>query len=302
MARRRSGRDVHGVLLLDKPPGRSSNQALQDVRRLFNAKKAGHTGNLDPLATGMLPICFGEATKTAGFMLDSEKTYLATAQLGVATETGDIEGEITEEQAVPELDSGSIEAAMSDFRGSIDQLPPMYSALKHQGQPLYKLAREGKSVERKKRTVIIHELDLERWEPPMLMFRVRCSKGTYVRTLAEDLAKALGTCSHLRALRRISVAPFEGRSMNTIELLREAVDKGSADALLLPIDAGLPDWPRIDLTEGQAIRFRHGNPVTLNTGQTAMVRVYQESAEILGLGELLEDGTLHPRRVFLLSE
>ena len=178
MGRRRKGRDVHGVLLFDKPAGFSSNQAVQKVRWLFQARKAGHTGTLDPFATGMLPICLGEASKTAAFMLDADKTYEAVACIGTATETGDIEGEVVREDAVPDLDAAAIEAAMQKFRGPIEQVPPMYSALKHQGQPLYKLAREGKEVQRDARPVTIHELELLSWESPELVFRVCCSKGT----------------------------------------------------------------------------------------------------------------------------
>src|SRR5210317_1676557 len=188
MSRRKHGLDIHGVILLDKPAGISSNRALQKVREMFKARKAGHTGSLDPFATGMLPICLGEASKTAGYMLDASKTYVAEAVLGIATTTGDIEGEVSGHQQVPDTGPAAIEAALERFRGTIEQVPPMYSALKHEGQPLYKLAREGREVERQPRAVTIHSLELLSWEPPDLVFRARCSKGTYVRTLAEDLA------------------------------------------------------------------------------------------------------------------
>lgn len=294
MGRRRKGRDVHGVLLLDKPPGMSSNQAVQKIRWLYSARKAGHTGTLDPFATGLLPICLGEASKTAAFMLDASKTYEARARLGIATETGDIEGAVTREGDIPALDSGAIEAAMDAFRGAIEQVPPMYSALKHQGQPLYKLAREGKEVERPPRRVTIHRLELLSWSAPDLEFRVNCSKGTYVRTLAEDLATALGTCAHLRALRRTASGLFDG-GMLSLEAVEAAVEQGRADDLLLPPDAGLADWPRIDLEDAAAIRFSHGNPVDAGSAEPGMVRVYGPANHLLGLGEITGRG-LKPRR------
>ena len=226
MSRRRKGRDIHGVILLDKPAGYSSSQAVLKVRWLFQARKAGHTGSLDPFATGMLPICLGEASKTAGFMLDASKTYIAAAFLGKATTTGDIEGETSREMKVPDLDNAQINAVLNEFLGEIEQVPPMYSALKHQGQPLYKLARAGQEVARKARPVTIHSLELLNWAPPILEFRVHCSKGTYVRTLAEDIAEKLGSCAHLRSLRRLDVEPFREKDMITLEeLLARAEDQ-----------------------------------------------------------------------------
>jgi tRNA pseudouridine55 synthase len=227
MGRRGKGRNVHGILLLDKPAGYSSNQAVQKVRWLYQARKAGHTGSLDPFATGMLPICLGEASKTAGFMLGASKTYLATACLGQATATGDIEGDVIEELPVPDLTAADIEQAFSSFRGGIEQIPPMYSALKLGGQPLYKLAREGKVVDREPRKVIIHSLELLGWEAPLLEFRVHCSKGTYVRTLAEDIARAVGSCAHLKALRRIEVEPFKEKGMISLQAVEQAVEEGT---------------------------------------------------------------------------
>ena len=297
MGRRRKGRDVHGVVLLDKPAGRSSNQVLQKVRWLFQAKKAGHTGNLDPFATGMLPICLGEASKTAAFMLDASKTYLATARLGEATETGDIEGEVCDTAPVPGLDATEAERVLKSFEGEIEQLPPMYSALKHEGQPLYKLAREGKVVERKRRRVVIHALELVSWEPPGLVFRVHCSKGTYVRTLAEDLAKAMGTVAHLRALRREIVEPFDADAMVSLEKLEALKEQGGLDEILLPVDCGLASWPRVDLDEAAASRFSHGNPVPLEVGVEGNARVYGPENHLLGLGGATRDGLLKPTRV-----
>lgn len=301
MGRTPSGQAIHGILLLDKPLGRSSNHALQDAKRLFSARKAGHTGNLDPFATGMLPLCFGEATKTAGFMLDADKTYRATARLGIQTSTGDIEGDRIRDEAVPDIGREAIEAVMAAFVGEIDQIPPMHSALKHEGQPLYKLAREGREIERKPRQVTIHELALEDWESPRFTFRVRCSKGTYVRTLAEDLAKALGSCAHLETLRRLSVSPFAESDMVTMDDLTRARDDGTHEDLLLPIDAALVHWPRVEITEGQAARFTHGNPIIVDGLEPGMVRVYRQDGPILGIGEAMADNQTHPRRLFLLN-
>jgi tRNA pseudouridine55 synthase len=295
------GHNIHGVILLDKPAGRSSNQALQDVKRLFSARKAGHTGSLDPFATGMLPICLGEATKTAGFMLDADKAYRATARLGTATATGDTEGEVVTEEAVPELSEADIETVLADFEGVIEQVPPMYSALKHEGKPLYRLAREGREVERDAREVTIHSLVLESWQPPRLIFRVECSKGTYVRTLAEDLAKALGSCAHLESLRRLSVTPFDPDAMVTLEVLEAAGVAGRQLDYLLPTDAGLEHWPKAEITEGQAARFRHGNPVIVDDQQPGMVRVYEQGGRILGIGETRTDNQTYPKRIFLLD-
>lgn len=298
--RGQKGQDVHGVFLLDKPAGRTSNQALQDVKRLFSARKAGHTGSLDPFATGMLPICLGEATKTAGFMLDADKSYIATARFGTATSTGDTEGEVLREEAVPDLSEADIQSVLADFEGVIEQVPPMYSALKHEGKPLYQLAREGREVAREARKVTIHSLVLESWNSPRLTFRVQCSKGTYVRTLGEDLAKALGSCAHLESLRRLSVTPFDPDAMVTLDALVEARDSGRHMDLLLPIDAGLGHWPRAEITEGQAARFCHGNAVIVDGQQPGMVRVYQQDGGILGIGETRDDNQTYPKRLFLL--
>jgi tRNA pseudouridine55 synthase len=299
MARRRKGRDVHGILLLDKPAGMSSNQAVQRVRWLLQARKAGHTGTLDPFATGLLPICLGEASKTAAFMLDADKTYEARARLGVATDTGDIEGTLVREAPVPDLDAAAIDAALAGFLGSQEQVPPMYSALKHQGQPLYKLAREGKQVEREPRLVTIHELECLAWKPPDLAFRVRCSKGTYVRTLAEDIAAALGSCAHLRALRRTASGAFSG-GMVTLGELEEKAAVGAAESLLLPPEAGLLHWPALELDAASAQRFSNGNPVCAEISGTGPARVYGPAGKLLGLGELDAAKLLKPKRIFNL--
>jgi tRNA pseudouridine55 synthase len=299
MARRRKGRDVHGVLLLDKPAGLSSNQALQSVRKMFRARKAGHTGSLDPFATGMLPICMGEASKTAGFMLDAAKTYQATAVLGHSTDTGDIEGDLVERCPIPALNPAEIDRAMNEFRGRIEQVPPMYSALKHEGQRLYKLARMGKTVQRPARVVTVHRLELLSWDSPSMVFEVHCSKGTYVRTLAEDLARAMGSCGHLTALRRLAVEPFGGQAMVTLDELAQAVESGREDEWLLPVDAGLSAWPRVEIDAARTQRFSHGNPVAVAGRAPGPVRVYTADGWLLGLGELGADGILRPRRVFV---
>jgi len=299
MARRRKGRDIHGVLLLDKPAGWSSNQAVQKVRWLFQARKAGHTGTLDPFATGMLPICLGEASKTAAYMLDANKTYEACARLGEATTTGDIEGEVTCTAAVPELDATALDAVFARFTGVIRQVPPMYSAIKHDGQPLYRLARAGREVERAAREVTIFRLELLAWQAPDLAFRVECSKGTYIRTLAEDLAEALGSCAHLRTLRRTASGAFEN-GMVTLEELENRVHDGAAESLLLPPDAGLADWPVVTLDAAAANRFSHGNPVPVPIDSPTRARVYTEEGMLLGLGEVTAEKTLKPKRIMNL--
>ncbi len=302
MNRRARGKDIHGIVLLDKPAGISSNRALQKVRGIFQARKAGHTGSLDPFATGMLPICLGEASKTAAYMLAARKYYRAGARLGVATASGDSEGEITRTTPVPDLDAAAIEAALAQFRGTIEQVPPMYSALKHRGKPLYTYARQGVEIERAPREITIEELRFIDWQPPRLTFEVRCSKGTYVRTLAEDIAAALDTCAHLVSLRRIYTEPFTTQPMTTLERLQQAREQGSLARYLLAVDAGLPDWQRLELDPEQQDRFCHGNSIAdAAPGPGAgNVRVYARDGGLLGLAALEQDGTLHPRRVFNL--
>ena len=300
MSRRRKGRDIHGIILLDKPVGYSSNQAVQKVRWLFQARKAGHTGSLDPFATGMLPICLGEASKTAGFMLDASKNYIAAAFLGKATATGDIEGQISREMKVPDLNDEQINAVLNEFLGEIEQIPPMYSALKHQGQPLYKLARAGQEVARKARLVTIHSLELLNWAPPILEFRVHCSKGTYIRTLAEDIAEKLGSCAHLQSLRRLDVEPFREKDMITLEELLARTEAETLDDCLLPVDAGLTDWPSVTLDEVSMDRFCHGNPVDQAAGTAGLVRVYGPEKNLLGIGEIFPENQLKPKRIMHL--
>ncbi|HLW73782.1 MAG TPA: tRNA pseudouridine(55) synthase TruB [Gammaproteobacteria bacterium] len=294
-------RDVHGVLLLDKPVGLTSNDALQRVKRLFAANKAGHTGSLDPLASGMLPVCFGEATKVSGFLLDADKYYVVTCRLGERTATADAEGEVVETKPVPALDEATLSRALAKFRGEILQVPPMYSALRHQGQRLYDLAREGVEVPREPRPVTIHELILKGWSTDSLTLEVRCSKGTYIRTLVEDVAAALGTCGHVTILRRLAVGPFtlEAAMVSLAEL--EALGTGATlDRLLLPVDSALRHWPEARLSGDAAWYFTKGQPVFVAGAPTAgQLRVYADD-RFLGVGEIQSDGRLAPRRLMNL--
>lgn len=298
MTGRRAYRDLDGILLLDKRPGVSSNKALQEVRHLFQAAKAGHTGALDPMATGLLPLCFGEATKYAGHLLDADKTYLATALLGSRTDTGDADGEIVETQPVPDFDAEALAAALASLTGDIQQIPPMYSALKRDGQPLYKIARAGGEVERAPRPVTIHRFALRaRPAADRLDLEVHCSKGTYVRTLIEDLARALGTLGHLTALRRTAVGGFEGRDLYTLEDLQQRAAGGltALDACLLAPDAALGSWPRVDLDAAQAAKLQRGQAVPTG-GPDSEVRIYGPGDRFLGVGRLAA-GLLTPRRL-----
>ncbi len=255
-------RDVTGILLFDKPLGLSSNQALQKVRRLFRARKAGHTGSLDPLATGLLPVCFGEATKIAGYLLGARKAYTAQCKLGVTTTTGDAEGEIIAARAVPVLDDTVIESALAKFRGRIVQIPPAYSAIKQGGVPLYKRVRQGENVEVPPREVDVYAFDCHGRDGDMLTLHVECGSGTYVRSLARDLGEALGCGAHLTALRREWVEPFRQPAMHTLaELEQAAVDESVLDSLLLPLEAGLQGMPRVALTTDEARRLHHGQAV-----------------------------------------
>jgi len=303
MGRRKHGANIHGIVLLDKPVGISSNRAVQRVRGIFQARKAGHTGSLDPFATGMLPICLGEASKTAAFMLEAGKCYRATALLGVATSTGDVEGEVIQTCPVADIGSEGLVRILQQFVGDIKQVPPMYSALKHEGKPLYEYARAGIDIKRSSRSVTIHDLELVDWQSPRLTFDVHCSKGTYIRTLAEDIARALGSCAHLVELRRTVVEPFGDFPMVTLATLQEAKDSGGGlSAMLLPIDVGLASWPRVDLDSVKRDKFRHGQQLQVPDGgsDTGKVRVYGPDGDVLGLAEITPGGELKPSRVFNL--
>ncbi len=297
----RERRPVDGILLLDKPLGLSSNAALQNVKRLFQARKAGHTGSLDPLASGMLPICLGEATKFSGLLLNADKSYQFTCRLGVTTATGDAEGEVVRTRPVRALEPATIAAVLARFQGEIQQIPPMYSALKQQGRRLYTLARQGVVVEREPRTVTIHALRLLAIEAASLTCELTCSKGTYVRTLAEDVGEALGCGAHIAALRRTGVAPYDATQMVTWEDLQERAQQGFAalDAVLLPVDTALADWPAVAVT-GDAVHYlADGQPVWLPKAPSrGWVRLYAEPEQrFLGIGEILDDGRVAPRRL-----
>jgi len=304
--RRRKGRAISGVLLLDKPAGITSNKALQEVKHLFRAAKAGHTGSLDPLATGMLPICMGEATKISAFLLDADKRYRVSCRLGITTTTADADGEIVQTRDCSHITLKQIEKWIPDFSGTISQIPPMYSAVKHQGQRLYELAREGIEVERKPRTVQIYELLLHSLNEGMLELEVACSKGTYVRTLVEDLGEALGCGAHVVQLRRLSVGPFDG-DMVTIDELRAAVDSSDTegfaalDAYLLPIDSAIAHWPDVHLDPDAAFYMMQGQPILVPHAPTeGWVRIYDKS-HFLGVGEIQDDGRVAPRRMIQAS-
>ena len=289
---------VDGVLLIDKPVGLSSNDALTKVKRIVNAKKAGHTGTLDPFATGLLPLCFGEATKFSQDLLEADKTYDAVVHLGITTTTGDTEGEAVETRPV-DVTVEQIEAALACFRGPIMQIPPMYSALKRDGKALYEYAREGIVLEREARPVTIHKLDMLAYDAPMLTIRVTCSKGTYVRVLGEDIGAELGCGAHLNALRRIQVGNLTVDGMVTLEQL-QAHDNPLS--LLAPVDALLSSFPRVELTAGLAARFLNGQRLALNREPVTLpetpgrVRVYHDD-KLLGTAILQDYGVLAPERL-----
>ena len=300
---RRAKSAVHGVLLLNKPSGMTSNRALQIAKRLFNAKKAGHTGSLDPAATGMLPLCFGEATKICAYLLDADKTYRVVAKLGSATDTGDAEGSVTESAAVPDLTEAEWRTLLQGFLGASEQVPPMYSALKQGGKRLYELARRGEVVDRDARPITIHEIALLEIRGRRLVFRVRCSKGTYVRTLVEDIARRAGTVAHTAHLHRESVRPFDAAAMvdlAVLERLAEA-DRAALQAALLPVDAGLQAWPQVLLSAEETDAFMMGQRVAKASGILGLVRVYGAQSRFLGIGDIGEDGRVAPRRVFRLD-
>ncbi|MBU2885346.1 tRNA pseudouridine(55) synthase TruB [Gilvimarinus agarilyticus] len=307
MARKRKGRAIDGVLLLDKPLGVSSNHALQHAKRLFFAAKAGHTGSLDPLATGVLPICFGESTKFSQFLLDADKNYRATFVLGEKTTTGDAEGEVLESVDASALTKPKVASAMTQFLGEIDQVPPMYSALKKDGQPLYKLARKGVEVEREARQVEILEYDLLAFRPGVraeVDVEVHCTKGTYIRSMAEDLGEVLGVGGHVSALRRTFTGGFDETQCISLESLSEERGEGRAETLdhhLLPVDAPIDHLASVELGADGSHFFRMGNPVmdakVYRAGEEGdMVRVFCESGQFLGVATI-EEGRVAPKRL-----
>ena len=298
--RRRHGRDLSGIILLDKPVGLGSTQVLQRVKNLFQARKGGHTGSLDRLASGLLPLCFGEATKISGFLLNADKRYRSTFRLGVVTNTGDAEGEVIERHDPPQLDERKILRVLAEFTGPIEQVPPMHSAIKHQGQRLYKLAHQGLTVERQPRSVTIYRLELLGFGDGRLQVEVDCSKGTYIRTLAEDIGKRLGCGGSVETLHRFGAGPFEAKDMVSLRELEERAERGLAalDELLLPIEAAVAHWPGISLPDAVAFYLRRGQPVLVPHAPTeGWVRIFAGGDRFVGIGEVLDDGRVAPRRL-----
>ncbi|MBN2605750.1 MAG: tRNA pseudouridine(55) synthase TruB [Thiotrichales bacterium] len=289
---------VDGIVLIDKPEGMTSNDLLQKVRRIYQAKKAGHTGALDPFATGLLPICFGEATKISGLLLDSDKRYQATLKLGVATDTGDKDGEEAQEEAIPELSQEKIETVLHSFIGEVAQVPPMYSALKHKGKPLYEYARQGIEIDRPARNIQVLEIKLLGFEADEIRFEVFCSKGTYVRTLGEDIAKALGTVGHLTALRRLQTGSLTADDMHTMEVASE-----TPQDYLKALDLPLEHLQAMHLNEQDTQTIQHGGKLAVEKPQTDLVRFYDDKGRFFGVGEWqYEKNLLKPKRLFNLAD
>lgn len=299
MSRKRiKGRPVNGVVLLDKPLEMSSNHALQIVKRLFDAQKAGHTGSLDPLATGMLPVCLGEATKISAFLLDADKLYRFKCKLGSCTTTADAEGEVIESRPFEHIVKKDIERLLPDFTGDIEQVPPMYSALKKDGKRLYDLARQGIEVEREARPVTIHDLSLLSFKDGEVELEAHCSKGTYIRTLAEDIGEALGCGAYVSELRRLAVGPYDG-DMVSLEQLQALSEQGqeALDASLLPIDSGIANWPEVHLDPDSAYYIKLGQPVQVPRAPSdGWVRIYDDE-QFLGVGIIQDDGRIAPKRM-----
>lgn len=294
-------RDINGILLLDKPAGYTSNQALQAVKRLLQARKAGHTGSLDPLATGLLPLCLGEATKVSQFLLEADKRYWVSIRLGQTTTTYDAEGEVLATHPV-NLTRPAMEAVLRRFQGDIQQIPPMYSAVKQAGQPLYKLAREGVEVVRAPRHVRIHTLTLERWLDDRLELTVDCSKGTYIRSLAHDLGQALGCGGHVTALRRLATGGFSLEDAVSLDTFQNLPEAGRL-ARLRPLDEALTHLPAVNLSLNAAYYLCQGQVVTAPHGvATGLVRLYEAGSRFLGLGEVQGDGRVAPKRLLRLPE
>jgi len=291
-------------LLLDKPTGETSNRSLQRAKRLFDAAKAGHTGSLDPLASGLLPLCFGEATKVSAFLLNADKAYRCEAKLGEVTNTGDADGEVIRTREVPRLDRQQVENLLKEFVGEQDQVPPMFSAIKQNGKALYELAREGIEVERKARTITIYSLELLEFAEDRLVFDVHCSKGTYVRTLVEDIGEKIGCGAHVTALRRTRVAQFkldDTLTLDDLALIRDQLGVGGLDAKLVPMEEALTEWPQVTLSDDAAFYLRQGQPVLIPKAPTdGMVRLFESNGTFIGMGQVLDDGRIAPKR--LLSQ
>ncbi|HTK96424.1 MAG TPA: tRNA pseudouridine(55) synthase TruB [Pseudomonadales bacterium] len=306
MVRRQRGRDVSGMIVVDKPGGASSNDAVQRAKQLYRAQKVGHTGSLDPLATGVLPLCFGEATKFSQFLLDSDKKYWARIKLGVRTDSGDADGQVLETCPVVGIDEAAVRKVLERFRGEVEQIPSMFSAIKHQGQPLYKLARRGIEVERKSRRVTIYSNELVAFDGDQFELEIHCSKGTYVRTIAEEIGDALGCGAHVCALRRRKAGPYDESEMLSFAELERVRDEGgfeALDALLLPVESAVRDWPVVSLNDATAFYIRQGQPVIVphapTSGRVQLVEQSTDSSKqmFIGVGEILDDGRVAPRRL-----
>lgn len=304
MARKKRGRALNGVFLLNKPQGQTSNAVLQQVKRLYGAQKAGHTGILDPMASGVLPICLGEATKFSQYLLDSDKAYRATIRFGEKTNTADAEGEIVEKKDASAITADAVRSVLPSLTGHVRQVPPMFSALKRDGQPLYKLARQGIEVERKARDICIHTLQLESFRAGDYIeadISVLCSKGTYIRTLAEDIAAALGSLGHLTALQRTKSGAFELASCMDLSILegyRSIDDESAMDALLLPSDIAVNHFPMVEVSLETGYYVRRGQSVFIaNSPINGLVRIKEEGGIFLGVGEVIDDGRIQPRRL-----
>ena len=314
MARRRKGRAVDGILLLDKPLDISSNDALQKVKRAYFAQKAGHTGALDPLATGMLPVCLGEATKFSQFLLDADKVYEVTAKLGIRTTTSDADGEVVERKPVS-VNSEQLQQACDSFKGQTKQIPSMFSALKHQGKPLYYYARQGIEIEREARDITIFRLDIDRFEDDEVDMTVHCSKGTYIRSLVDDLGQLLGCGAYVTRLHRVQVADYPRDKMVTLETLNALLDKAREDQvepktildpLLLPMDTAVEPLTPVELDEVSTGYFKNGNPVhcakSITITEGTQVRVYDADKDFLGVGQIDDDGKVAPKRLVVKAQ
>lgn len=298
---RSKGRVIDGILLLDKPKGMTSNAALQAVKRLYDARKAGHTGSLDPLASGMLPICLGEATKFSQFLLEADKQYQVIAKLGIRTTTGDGEGDIIAQRPVPMFSQEQIDSLLKKFTGKVHQIPSMYSAIKQNGQPLYKLARQGIEVARESREIYIHNLTYLSYQEDELAIEVHCSKGTYIRTLVEDMGEALGCGAYVQELRRIGVGGYIATQMLTLpdlQMLAEQQNMMAMDTYLLPVDSAIQTWPELALSAAAIYYLKRGQPVISPYAPTSgWVRLRYQNGDFLGVGEILDDGRVAPRRL-----
>ena len=301
MARRKKGRDIHGIVLLDKRQGISSNKALQEVKRLYNANKAGHTGSLDPLATGLLPVCLGEATKVSAYMLEDDKRYQTVIQLGIMTDTGDVDGVVIAEKAIPDISQQKLSECLEHFVGEIGQVPPMYSALKLNGKKLYELAREGITVERKARKITIYAIEILSFSNGLLTLDVRCSKGTYIRTLAEDIGHYLGCGATVKELRRTEAGQFKISDARVIEQLHEIESDEALQSILVAVDKPLQFMPAIQVSQTEADLVQQGQRIPCPEGNNdlGMCRLYH-AGQFLGLGEMLMDAKIQPRKLFKL--